>query len=244
VFGRFLDAHNLFVQQAVTTGLIGLALFGLFLLGVLRRVRSALGVFGLLLAATTLLQPSFVGMTPVAFLAMGASAAVSARRPWRRPAFVVALIGAIAGLVAGAMFVRADANYKVANELDTNAAAALVQADRWMPPWWEVAREGTLTTFINDKQTALAWAREAARRDPQSALAMSELGAMERRFGSTDAAWSALERSLVLDPSMLVSGVELRDLAARTGRPVPAAAERVLAADSACLPTASGAASP
>jgi hypothetical protein len=49
-----------------------------------------------------------------------------------------------------------------------------------------------------------------------------------------------LERSLQLDPSMLVSGVELRDLAAVTGRSLPVAAERVLAAGTACTPSASG----
>jgi O-antigen ligase len=242
--GRFVDAHNLFVQQAVTTGLIGLALFGLFLFGVLRRARSALGVFGLLLAATTLLQPSFVGMTPVAFLAMGASAVGATTRPWRRPARVVATVGAVVGLVVGVMFVRADTEYKVADELDTDAAAALVRADRWMPPWWEVARQGLRTTVLDDEPTAMVWAREAARRDPQSSLAMMQLGVMEHRYGSKDAAWSAFERSLQLDPSLRLSGLELRDLAAETGRSLPEAAERVLAATTSCTLGATGASSP
>jgi hypothetical protein len=105
-----------------------------------------------------------------------------------------------------------------------------------MPPWWEVAREGVRTTVIDDEPTALLWAREGARRDPQSALAMMQLGAMEHRYGSKDAAWSAFERSLQLDPSLRMSGLELRDLAAETGRPLPAAAERLLAATASCTP--------
>jgi O-antigen ligase len=234
VTGRFLDAHNLFVQQAVATGLIGLALFGVFVLGVLRRARSALGVFGVLLAATTLLQPSFVGMTPVAFLAMGASAVGATSGSWRRSARAVAIVGAVIGLLAGAAFVRADMKYKVADALDTNAAAALIQADRWMPPWWEVARQGVRTTVIDDESTALAWAQEAARRDPQSAQAMLQLGAMERRYGSQDVAWSALERSLQLDPSLRDSAIQLRGLAAEAGRSVPAAAEHLIAATESC----------
>jgi O-antigen ligase len=231
---RFGDAHNLVVQQAATTGLIGLGLFGMFLLGALRRTRTAFGVFGVLLAATTLLQPGFVGMTPLAFLVIGASSVGATSRPWRRPARAVAIAGAVAGLVAGVTFVRADMQFKVATDLDTNAPAALIAADRWMPPWWEVARQGTLTTVIDDEPTALAWAQEAARRDPQSALAMLQLGQMERRFGSKDAAWTALERSLQLDPSLRGSATELRGLAGQIGRAVPAAAERVLAATSTC----------
>ena len=236
-FGRFLDAHNLFVQQAVGTGFVGLALFGVFVFGVARRARSTLGVAGAVLAATTLLQPSFIGMTPVAFLLMGASAAGATRRPWRRAAHAAGGLGALAGLLAAAVFLRANMQYKVADELDTNAAAALVRADRWMPPWWEVAREGVRTTVIYDEPAALSWARDAVRRDPQSRrLASLELGQMERRYGSKDAAWSALERSLQLDPSVRVSGLELRDLAADTGRPLPAAAERVLATTTSCTP--------
>jgi hypothetical protein len=193
-------------------------------------------MFGVLLAATTLLQPSFVGMTPVAFLAMGASAVGATRRPWRRPALTVATVGAVVGLVAGATFVRADMQFKVATDLDANAAAALIQADRWMPPWWEVARQGTLTTVLDDEPTALAWAREAGRRNPHSALAMLQLGEIERRYGSKDAAWTALERSLQLDPSLRDSALELRALATDTGQPLPAAAASVLAATASCPP--------
>jgi O-antigen ligase len=233
-FVRFVDAHDMFVQQAVATGFVGVGLFGVFLFGVVRRARSTLAVVGVLLAATTLLQPSYVGMTPLAFLVLGASAVGATRRPWRRPAVAVAVVGAMTGLVAGAAFVYADTQYKTADVLDANAAAALIRADRWMPPWWEVAREGVRATVIDDEPTALAWAREAARRDPRSALALLGLGQMERRYGSKDAAWSALERSLQLDPSLRVSGLELRDLAAETGRSLPAAAERVLVAGASC----------
>jgi hypothetical protein len=66
-----------------------------------------------------------------------------------------------------------------------------------------------------------------------------ELGQMERRFGSEDAAWVALVRSLQLDPSLRVSSLELRELAADSGRPLPAAAERVLAATASCPARAS-----
>lgn len=231
---RFDSAHNLFIQEAVTTGLLGLALFAAFGLGVLRRTRSAFGVFGVLLAATTLLQPSFIGLTPVAFLVMGASTVGGASRPWRRPARAVAVVGTVIGLVVGVTFVRADVHYKIASGLDTDAAAALIEADRWMPPWWEIAREGTLTTIIDDVPAALNWAREAARRDPHSALAMLELGEMERRYGSMDAAWIALERSLELDPSYRESALQLSSLATTIDRPLPSSAQRVLAATTSC----------
>jgi hypothetical protein len=52
--------------------------------------------------------------------------------------------------------------YKVANDLGTNAAA-LQEADRSMPPWWEMAA-GTLTTIIDDESGRRAG--EAAGNDP------------------------------------------------------------------------------
>ena len=233
---RFIDAHNTVVQQATTVGVVGLGLFAVFVAAALRRARSALGVFGALLGATTLLQPSFVGLTPVAFLALGASAAAACSRPWGRQARVAAAAGAAVGLVAGVTFVRADMYYKVANELDSGAAVALLHADRLMPPWWEIARQGTLTTITDDVPASLAWAREAVRRDPQSAVAMVQLGKMERRFGSKDAAWSDLVRALQLDPSARDTAVELRDLADETTRVVPEDAVRLLAATASCPP--------
>jgi hypothetical protein len=165
---------------------------------------------------------------------MGASSVGGASKPWRRPVRAVSIVGAVIGLVVGVTFVRADVQFKVASGLDANAATALIQADRWMPPWWEIAREGTLTTIIDSTPTALSWSREAARRDPQSALAMLELGEMERRYGSTDAAWIALERSLQLDPSYRESALQLSSLAITIDRPLPASAQRVLAATASC----------
>jgi hypothetical protein len=235
-FLRFGDAHNLLVQQAVTAGLIGLGLFGAFVFGALRRARSALGVFGVLLAATSLLQPSHLGLTSIAFLFIGMSPAVSTARPWRRPARTVAAVGAAFGAILGVLFVRADVELKTSTELGPNAAAALARADQWLPPWWEVARQGTLATVIDDGPAALAWSREAVRRDSHSALAMMQLGQMERRYGSQDAAWSAFERSLQLDPSLRAGAAALQEMALDSGRAVPVAADRVLEATSSCAP--------
>jgi hypothetical protein len=79
--GRILtDGHNIFVEVAVTTGLLGLACFLVWLLGGARAARRCcfLG-FAAAMFAVELVEPLNIAILPLAFLALGAAIAVRVR---------------------------------------------------------------------------------------------------------------------------------------------------------------------
>jgi hypothetical protein len=75
------DAHNLFVEYTVTTGILGILAFftWMFLSG--RRARGPYLGFALLVLALEMLEPQNVGLTPLAFLAFGVASATPAGAP-------------------------------------------------------------------------------------------------------------------------------------------------------------------
>ncbi len=79
--GRVLtDGHDVFVNVAVTTGLVGLACFLVWLFGAgwIAR-RSAFLGFAAAMIATELVEPIDIAVLPLAFLALGAATAVRPR---------------------------------------------------------------------------------------------------------------------------------------------------------------------
>ena len=72
----FADAHNLVVEYAVTTGLIGLAALSLWLVLALAGTEGALCVAALAVLAVGLVEPQWPGTTPLALLALGAAGKV------------------------------------------------------------------------------------------------------------------------------------------------------------------------
>ncbi len=70
----FSDAHDLVVEVAVTTGLLGLVAFVLWIIGALRRARNPFVMFALAALAIELVEPLNIAVTPLIFLALGASA--------------------------------------------------------------------------------------------------------------------------------------------------------------------------
>jgi len=70
----YLDAHDLVIELAVTVGIVGLALFSVWLVLSVRRRRGALVLFALVLLASELAEPLNVVITPLALLALGAAA--------------------------------------------------------------------------------------------------------------------------------------------------------------------------
>jgi len=69
----FEDAHNFFIEILVTTGIVGLGCFLLWLIPVLRHARGPLLACGLGILAVELVEPLYIGVTPIAFLALGAA---------------------------------------------------------------------------------------------------------------------------------------------------------------------------
>jgi hypothetical protein len=79
--GRILaDGHDIFVEVAVTTGLLGLGCFLVWLLGSVRvAARCAFLGFAAAMIAVELVEPLNVAILPLAFLGLGAATAVSLR---------------------------------------------------------------------------------------------------------------------------------------------------------------------
>jgi hypothetical protein len=92
--GRILtDGHDVFVEVAVTTGLLGLACFLVWLFGAARIAgRCAFLGFAGAMIAVELVEPINVAILPLAFLALGAATAVRLR-PEARPAHAAQLSG-------------------------------------------------------------------------------------------------------------------------------------------------------
>jgi O-antigen ligase len=70
----FSDAHNMFVEVAVVTGVLGLIAFVAFLFFALRDRGGPLVVFAVAIMVGEMAEPLFVGLTSLAFLALGAAA--------------------------------------------------------------------------------------------------------------------------------------------------------------------------
>jgi hypothetical protein len=111
--GRILtDGHDIFVEVAVTTGLLGLGCFLIWLFGAARAAgRCAFLGFGVAMIAVELVEPINVAILPLAFLAIGAATAVRSR-PEGVPGDAAHLSGTnIAQSVGGKVSGRTSAPY-------------------------------------------------------------------------------------------------------------------------------------
>ncbi|MGA2527559.1 MAG: O-antigen ligase family protein [Acidimicrobiales bacterium] len=86
--GRVLaDSHDVFVEVAVTTGLLGLACFLVWLFGLVRKsARCGFLGFAAALIAVNLVEPLNIAILPLAFLALGAATALRRDVPHVRAA--------------------------------------------------------------------------------------------------------------------------------------------------------------
>lgn len=133
----YADAHNLVVEYGVTTGLPGLGLFIVWMALAIRRAgwRAPLAGFALLVLAMHLLEPQNVGLTPLAFLALGAAAPLAVAP---RPLVPVGLRGLVigAGVVLAGVILLGTYRLEQAR-LDFRLADARGARDL-LPPWPEV----------------------------------------------------------------------------------------------------------
>jgi tetratricopeptide (TPR) repeat protein len=133
----YADAHNLVVEYGATTGLPGLALF-LAWIGLAVRWtgwRAPLAGFALLVLAMHLVEPQNVGLTPLAFLALGAAAPLVAAPASMVPISLRALAVGAALALAGVILLG---TYRLEQaRLDFRLADAR-QARDLLPPWPEV----------------------------------------------------------------------------------------------------------
>lgn len=216
------DAHNWVAEYAVTTGFVGLALLGAWLVAAGRASGGPLVGFAVVVGLFMLVEPQSVGVTPLAFMALGASSRGPAHPPAVGRGLRLASTALMAaGFTLAAVFLVGEAYLRRAL-LDTSVptferGAALV------PPWADVSRLGArIQTFgalhsPEQRQRVLALARQATRRDPTDPSTWSYLAQLELVWGSDAAAGRAATRALERNPWLLEGLSSAVVVAKRTG---------------------------
>jgi len=239
----FADAHDLLVEYAVTTGLPGLLLFVAFVGLALwaGRRRPSLTGFACAVLAVQLVQPQSVGLTPLAFLALGAAAAPAVRpRIGALAAIAEALALAVGAGVAAALFVGLFAyqRMEIGHRLADGATARLL-----LPTWPTVSVEYGRAVFLRDVERAArpqtsfadwaAWDRVAIGDDPQDPTSYIQAGQAEYLAGQLGLAASTLTHALRLDPWSVDAANSLGNVAIAEHHPDAAIGwfERSLRAD-------------
>ncbi len=203
----FADAHNIVVEYAVTTGLVGVLLFIGWVLLAIRNAgpRSPLGAAAVGILLLHLVEPQSVSTTPVAFLALGVAGPplmTELGRRWR-----VAVAGsAMAAVVAGGALSYGFFAFNQAS-LDYSHGWALT-ADRFLPYWGEpksvLGRIAALRALETREHRytveALRQRRAASAADPSDQVALEALATFEIQLGQRAAAARHLARVLELDP--------------------------------------------
>jgi len=207
----FEDAHNLPLEYATTIGLPGLALFVVWLLFAGREARGPMLWFGVALVPFSMLQPQTVGLTPLAFLALGAAHAERARverRRLSRAAVTGSVAGGAVALLAGSVLLAGERAALVANtELREDAGRTAYEL---LPPWPEAAlargRPAAFRSGPGDPASqveAIAWYRRAAERNPLDAAGWVRVADFELKTGRSDDAAMHYRRALAADPVSL-----------------------------------------
>jgi hypothetical protein len=202
---RFVDAHNLPVEYATTTGFLGLAALATWLALAARRASGPLLAFALLVLAMHLVEPQFVATTPLAFLALGAAARVGLAQGGRVLTLTTALL-CVAALAAAGRLLWGDYELHQAGlDFRPGQARAAVRA---LPPWSDppqvaakVALYESITTHSPaGRVAALRWSRLAVDRDPHDPIAWSAYGEIQLYYGDAAAAERSFRSALRADP--------------------------------------------
>jgi O-antigen ligase len=262
----FADAHNLIVEYAVTTGLPGLALLGAWLVCCLSDARLAVSPtaskvgtrarrlhpltgFALFILAISLVEPLHVGVTPLAFLALGAAgagtgagargafaghspertASVSTDSPpsqalvclWRSVAALIIAIGMAVTVVLGTGLLALRQA-----DLSADPAGAVTATNR-LPAWAEpssvVARLFAFRGLSGHDPAATAaarhWWAESAGRDPDDPARWNDLGGALGSAGNLAGAKVAFSRALDRNPWSRKALSGLAEIESQQGHP-------------------------
>jgi O-antigen ligase len=203
--GRYFgDAHNLAVEYATGTGLLGLLALAAWIGLSFRRGRGPWAVLAVALLAGHASQPQMVGTTPLLFFALGASApridAVRRGAAW----LVTAGVAAVAAVAAGTLLVAEFALNQARLDLAVDQAK---RAERLLPGWpvgpaavaQSYSFEGRVTGDPAKTAEAVAWRRRATGRDPFDPGSWNSLGDEEYGAKRFDGAERSYLRALALD---------------------------------------------
>jgi hypothetical protein len=209
----FVDAHNVLIEYAATTGLLGLALLAVWLTFAFRSASGPLLWFAAILLANHLVQPQAVRTTPIAFLALGAAVASNSARDLVRlrvELFTRAVASAVA--FAAALSLLIGDFHLEQGSLDFVHSQANA-ADRFLPDWPEpLTLEGRIFLFDEHvtKQpsatnNAIAAFRAAALRDVGNPSSWNALGTVLFSDSRPQAARRAYQRALHANPVSVVA---------------------------------------
>ncbi|MEZ5177162.1 MAG: O-antigen ligase family protein [Acidimicrobiales bacterium] len=228
----YYDAHNVFVEHLVTSGVVGLVLLLGFTWAAARRARGPLAWFAAGVAVTWMLNPISACTGPLALLALGAACEVApdTLRPAaparaRAGARAVGAVLAVLGLLAGGTLLWAD------TLLDRGVAsgdlADVQQAERLLPP--DATVTGIVTEALalraedhrspaNDRAVVES-ARRAVELDPTRLVWRIKLGFVEMLYGTgtqeerLDRAEASFEKGLELSRYSVAAMTALRAVA-------------------------------
>lgn len=205
----FIDAHNVIVEIATTTGLIGLILFGWVVVSMARGARGPLAMFGLVVAFTWLLEPIAIYTAPLVLLALGAAdvrlTEFRTARPVVRLTAVSAVSAALGTAAACALVIGDRAAFDFT---DTGDVRHLTVAERWLPDYPELSDLRALGLSFEAQRTDDPATGEAAIRAATTTLDREDrrwdywarLGEMQLQFDSPTAALGSFRTALDLYP--------------------------------------------
>lgn len=201
----FADAHNLVVEYAVTTGILGVGALLWWLTTALRSASGPLLTVALGALAMSLVQPQSVGTTPLILLALGAASAAAVPRPTRRavPLVAVAAIAAVGLLVGDAALLAAR---------DSLSLDPARRADSLLGGWPQPASMLARVHVFRSQQeppgpsrdvesrAVRRWRRNAVERDRTDPALWIALAADELHDGRLDDAEAHYLEAIRLDP--------------------------------------------
>ena len=235
---RLVDAHNVVVEYATTTGLLGLSAVGVWLFLACRRAAGPLLWFAVLVFAMHLVEPQAVSTTPLALLALGVAGRADVRRAGRGEVVATAALVVMA-LLAATRLVWGDFEFRQAG-LDFRGGPADAAA-RALSPWVEpaqvagrVALYRSITTQAPQaRRDALGWNRQATRRNSRDPDAWSSLAEAQLYFGQPRSAARSFREALRWDPWSVraLNGLANAELAQGDKAPAVAALQKSLRAD-------------
>jgi hypothetical protein len=216
----WFDAHNIVLEYAIATGIVGCLVFVAFVVFAVRRARGPFLALFLGIAATWMLQPASVSTAPLAFLVLGAAAPRVAAE--QRPYWVSVLmrVAAVAGLLVGAYYVVAD--WRLARAKDAADFSEVESAARWLPRDAVIADLVASAAALElgegvDEATLIRKSEAVVALEPDRPLWWVQLGARHFLFGDDAAARAALEEAVALEPWHPDAWTLLEDIATRTG---------------------------
>lgn len=204
---RFFDAHNIVVEQLVSTGLPGVVALGGFAIAATRRARGPLGAFAAGASLTWLVEPVSISTLPLVLVALGAATVEAPRaRVTRRWAVAATVAGLVAVVLCGRLVFT---DVLVARSKDHPDLASLERAHALLP------RDPVVADLVTQEQIRLATvdpahgsdeAVAAARRtidlepdDPKwwFRLAEAQASALHEPFSSDPEGLRSIERTLL-----------------------------------------------